>query len=124
MGSLESRFLRAQEMPLLVSLPWHLRTDGLEVRVRVTPKGGRDAIDGVEALSDGRQVLKARVRAAPEDGAANEGVRRLLAKALGLPASAVRLEAGATARLKTFLIAGEAEALAAELAALTGRTSP
>ena len=105
-------------------MPWRLRPDGVEIRVRVTPRGGRDAVEGVEALSDCSRVLKVRVRAVPEDGAANEGVRRLLAKALGLPSSAVRLEAGATARLKTFLIAGEAEALAAELAALTGRTSP
>jgi uncharacterized protein YggU (UPF0235/DUF167 family) len=98
-----------------------MRPEGLEVRVRVTPRGGRDAIDGIEALSNGRRVLKVRVRAVPEDGAANEAVRRLLAKALGLPASAVSLEAGATARLKTFLIAGEAEPLAAALAALTGQ---
>jgi len=75
----------------------------------------------VEALSDGRPVLKVRVRAAPEDGAANEGVRRLLAKALRRPASAVSLEAGATARLKTFFIAGEGEALARDMAALTGQ---
>lgn len=103
-----------------MSLPWRIRTEGLEVRVRVTPKGGRDAIDGVEALSDGKPVLKVRVRAAPENGAANESVRRLLAKALGRPASTVTLEAGATARLKTFLIAGEGEALAKDIAALTG----
>ncbi|WP_230530433.1 DUF167 family protein [Microvirga roseola] len=105
-------------------MPWRSRPDGLEVRVRVTPKGGRDAVDGVETLSDGRPVLKLRVRAAPEDGAANEAVRRLLAKTLKVPASAVSLETGATARLKTFSIAGEAEALAAALAALTGRTNP
>ncbi len=102
-------------------MPWRIRPEGLEVRVRVTPRGGRDAIGGIEALSDGRRVLKVRVRAVPEDGAANGAVRRLLAKALGLPASAVSLEAGATARLKTFLIAGEAEPLAAALAALTGQ---
>lgn len=89
--------------------------------MRVTPRGGRDAIDGVEALSDGRPVLKVRVRAAPEDGAANEGVRRLLAKTLRVPASAVTLEAGATARLKIFLIAGEGGALARDIAALTGQ---
>lgn len=88
--------------------------------MRVTPKGGRDAIGGVEALSNGQLVLKVRVRAAPEDGAANDGVRRLLAKALRLPASAVSLQAGATARLKTFLIAGDGEALARDIAALTG----
>ena len=89
----------------------------------MTPRGGRDAIEGVEALADGRPVLKVRVRAVPEDGAANEGVRRLLAKALGLPASAVRLEAGATARLKTFRDRRRRRRLlAASLAALTGRT--
>ena len=107
-----------------MALPWRTRPDGLEIRIRVTPRGGRDAIDGVETLSDGRPVLKVRVRAAPEDGAANEGVRRLLAKALRLPASAVSLESGATARLKTFSIAGEAEPLAARLAALTGHPHP
>jgi uncharacterized protein len=105
-------------------LPWRIHSEGLEVRVRVTPRGGRDTIDGVEPLSDGRPVLKVRVRAVPEDGAANEGVRRLLAKALRLPASAVSLEAGATARLKTFVISGDGQALAEALAAVTGRGSP
>lgn len=105
-------------------MAWRIRPDGLEMRVRVTPKGGRDAIDGLETLSDGRPVLKLRVRAAPADGAANESVRRLLAKALRLPASAVSLEAGATARLKTFVMTGDGEALAAALATLTGQTSP
>ncbi|WP_457091573.1 DUF167 family protein [Microvirga sp. P5_D2] len=105
-------------------MPWRIRSDGLEVRVRVTPRGGRDAVDGVEALSDGQPVLKVRVRAIPEDGAANEGVRRLLAKALKRPASTVRLEAGATARVKTFLITGEAEALARDIADLTGQARP
>ncbi len=105
-------------------MPWRSRPDGLEVTVRVTPRGGRDAVDGVETLSDGRPVLKVRVRAAPEDGAANEGVRRLLAKALGRPVSAVSLKAGATARLKTFLVAGEPERLASALAELTGRACP
>jgi uncharacterized protein YggU (UPF0235/DUF167 family) len=105
-------------------MPWRIRPDGLEVRVRVTPKGGRDAIDWIETLSDGRPVLKVRVRAAPEDGAANEGVRRLIAKTLRLPAFAVSLEAGATARLKTFVISGEGDMLAEALATVTGRESP
>jgi uncharacterized protein len=43
---------------------------------------------------------------------------------LRLPASAVRLEAGATAQLKTFVISGEGEALASALAAVTGRRDP
>jgi uncharacterized protein YggU (UPF0235/DUF167 family) len=103
---------------MAVDAAWRGREDGLEVRVRVTPRGGRDAIEGVEALADGRRILKVRVRAAPEDGAANEGVRRLLAKALGRPASAVTLEAGATARVKIFSVAGDAGPLASALAAL------
>jgi uncharacterized protein YggU (UPF0235/DUF167 family) len=51
----------------------------------------------------------------------DEGVRRLLAAALQVPASAVRLEAGSTSRLKTFLIAGDARALSGRLALLTGQ---
>jgi len=41
------------------------------VSVRLTPKGGRDSIDGVDTLADGTAVLKARVRAAPSEGEAN-----------------------------------------------------
>ncbi|MGO4707098.1 DUF167 family protein [Microvirga sp. 2MCAF38] len=107
----------------MADLPWLVRAQGLSLRVRVTPRGGRDAIEGVEALSDGSAILKVRVRVAPEDGAANEAVRKLLAKAFKIPASAVRLETGATARIKTFAVSGEPTALAAGLAALTGQIS-
>jgi uncharacterized protein YggU (UPF0235/DUF167 family) len=58
----------------------------------------------------------------PEDGAANEAVRRLLAKAIGCPASAVVLTAGATARTKTFTLAGDEGTLAAALASLAAQT--
>jgi uncharacterized protein len=68
--------------------------------VRVTPKGGRDAIDGWGADAEGRRFLKVRVSAAPAEGAANAAVVALLAKALGRPKSAVRIVAGDTARLK------------------------
>jgi uncharacterized protein YggU (UPF0235/DUF167 family) len=98
--------------------PWRVTPGGLEVRVRVTPKGGRDAIEGVERLADGRGTLKIRVRVAPENGAANEAVTRLLAKALGRPASASALVSGATARVKTIFVEGEGAALAARLAHL------
>jgi uncharacterized protein len=101
------------------AVPWRAVAGGLEIRVRVTPRGGRDGIEGVDALSDGRSVLKVRVRAAPEEGAANEAARRVLAKSLGLSASAVNLQAGATARVKMFRIVGDPARSAAALADLT-----
>ena len=89
--------------------------------MRLTPKGGRDAIDGVEQMADGRAVLKARVRAAPSEGEANAALIRLLAKTLEVPRRDVALTAGATARIKRLTIAGEAAALVAKLERLCAR---
>ena len=61
--------------------PWSVQPDGLIVTVRLTPKGGRDAVDGIETLSSGQTVLKLRVRAAPMEGQANAALARLLGKA-------------------------------------------
>lgn len=96
---------------------WRVAAEGIEVFVRASPKGGRDAVDGVAALADGRIVLKVRVRAAPEDGAATAAVLRVLASAAGVAPARVRLTAGATARLKTFHVAGEPAGLGAALEA-------
>lgn len=93
--------------------PWRRLSDGLAVRVRATPKGGRDAIDGVVAIGDGQCALKVRVRAAPADGAANDMLVRLLAGAVDVPRSSITLLQGAAARLKTFRIAGDPAKLAA-----------
>lgn len=87
----------------------------MAVTVRLTPKGGRDAIDGVETMSDGRAVLKARVRAAPSEGEANEALCRLLVKSLGVPLRDVALTAGATARIKRLTISGDGPTLVAAL---------
>jgi uncharacterized protein YggU (UPF0235/DUF167 family) len=62
--------------------------------LRVTP-GARS-----EGLAIGEGVLQAKVRAKPQDGAANEATLALLAQALGLAASRLRLLRGATARDK------------------------
>ncbi len=83
--------------------------------VRLTPKGGRDAIDGVERLADGQAVLKARVRAPASEGEANAALITLLAEALGVAARDVSLVAGVSARLKRLKIAGPGAALAATL---------
>lgn len=88
---------------------------GVTFRVRLTPKGGRDAIDGWAQASDGTFHLKARVRAAPEDGRANAALIELLAKTLGLARSALAIVSGEKARLKTIRAAGDTTALARRL---------
>ncbi len=95
--------------------PWALAAGGVSIAVRLTPKGGRDAIDGIETLSDGRAVLKARVRAAPSEGEANDALCRLIAKSMGVPPRDVALVAGATARIKRLLISGDGPTLIAAL---------
>ena len=95
--------------------PWTVAADGVLVDVRLTPRGGRDAIDGVERRADGRVVLKARVRAAPFEGEANAALCRLLAAALDVAPRQVTVAAGATARIKRIEIAGEAKGLAERL---------
>ena len=96
-------------------VPWIAVTGGVLVDVRLTPRGGCDAIDGVERRADGRVVLKARVRAAPFDGQANAALCRLLADALNVAPRQVAVVAGATTRVKRIEIAGEAKSLAERL---------
>ncbi len=100
--------------------PWAPRRDGLALTVRLTPKSARDALEGIEQLADGRAVLKVRVRAVPEAGAANAALIRLVAKSLAMPAGAISLETGATGRVKTLFLNGDAEALETRLLALLG----
>lgn len=92
---------------------------GVSFHVRLTPKGGRDALEGWAKASDGSPHLKARVRAVPEDGKANAALVSLLAEKLDVPKSAVRIASGATSRLKRVEIAGNGPALAARLENLT-----
>jgi len=87
--------------------PWTVVADGVIVDVRLTPRGGRDAIEGTERRADGRTVLKVRVRAAPSEGEANEALCRTIAKGLGIAPREVTLAGGATSRSKRIRIAGD-----------------
>lgn len=88
-------------------VPWRISTTGVSIALRVTPRGGRDGVDGIEQLADGRSVLKVRVRAIADGGEANRAVLVLLAKSLGVPKASVSLLSGATSRLKQVAIAGD-----------------
>lgn len=97
------------------ALCYRREADGIVLAVRLTPRAGRDSVDGVGALSDGRAVALARVRALPAEGEANAALIALIAKRLRLPRSAVTIAAGHGARLKQVRIAGDPDALAKEI---------
>ena len=99
--------------------PWRYSTAGISVALRVTPRGGRDGIDGIETLANGRNVMKVRVRAIAEGGEANRAVTELLAKALGVPKAKVRLLSGATSRQKQVAVDGDPKSLGEALRVLT-----
>src|ERR1700709_414821 len=87
--------------------PWRYSTQGISVALRVTARGGRDEIDGVETLANGRSVVKVRVRAIADGGEANRAVTELIAKALGVPKAKVRILSGTTSRLKQVAVDGD-----------------
>jgi uncharacterized protein YggU (UPF0235/DUF167 family) len=101
--------------------PWRYSTGGISVALRVTPRGGREGIEGVETLANGRSVVKVRVRAIAEGGEANRAVTGLLAKALGVPKARVRLLSGATLRLKQIAVDGDPKLLGDSLRKLTAK---
>ena len=101
-----------------MSTPWQVSSDHLRLSVRLTPNGGRDAIDGVETGSEGECYLKARVSVAPEKGKANKALIALIAKSIGIPKSALSLVSGETARKKILRIEGEPEDLIERLKAI------
>ena len=102
----------------LTAVPWQRTATGLRLIVRLTPRGGRDALGGVRQNQAGRAHLLARVSSPPVEGAANAALVRLIAKALGVAKSAVAITSGETARIKTLEIAGDPAILEQALKAL------
>lgn len=98
---------------------FRLVAGGAELRVRASPGASKDAVEGLGEDAAGQRFLKVRVRAVPEKGKANAAIEALIAKALGLPKSAVAIEKGETQRIKTVRISAD-PSIAAALAALTG----
>ncbi|MBI3433963.1 MAG: DUF167 domain-containing protein [Proteobacteria bacterium] len=92
--------------------------DGVTLAVRLTPRGGRDSLEGVQVLADGRRVIKARVAATASEGAANAALIALLARALAVAPRDVHIIAGQAARQKRIRVDGDGKALHARLTAI------
>src|ERR1044071_8167926 len=99
--------------------PWRYSTEGISVALRVTPRGGRDDIDGIETLANGRSVVKVRVRAIADGGEANRAVMELLAKVLSVSKARGKILSGMTSRLKQGAVDGYPKSLGDALRKLT-----
>lgn len=82
-------------------IPLYQKGNRVWITTRVMPGSSKDEI---KRGQDG--ILQLRVRAAPTKGRANEAARNLLANALGVPPTSVKLEQGAAARRKKWAIEG------------------
>jgi uncharacterized protein YggU (UPF0235/DUF167 family) len=87
----------------------------VRIRVRVVPRSSRESLE----VDDGGG-LRVRVSAAPEGGKANAAVCSVLAKALGVPKSAVRVVRGESARDKVLEVDGDDAAVTAALRGVIG----
>lgn len=100
--------------------PYTLHGDHVRLTVRLTPNGGRNAIEGTETNAAGEAYLKARVTTVPEKGKANKALVELLAKRLGIAKSALSVISGDTSRQKILRIEGDPEDLQKRLNELLG----
>jgi uncharacterized protein (TIGR00251 family) len=80
-------------------LPIQDHPSGLSFRIRVQPKSSRNEI--VSAQGD---ALKLKVTAPPVEGAANKACIEMLAKALGVPKSCLKINSGQASRTKTMFV--------------------
>ena len=87
---------RKQGAPIPPAWRWN---DGV-LAIRCDAEVGKPGIGGWRTGADGREELEVRVAEAPADGAANEAVAKLLAKALGVSRSKVAIISGLTSRNK------------------------
>ena len=98
---------------------WAPASGHVTLEVRVTPRGGRNAVEGLRADADGAPAVAVRVAAAPVDGTANDAVEAVVARWLGVPARDVEVTAGLAARDKRLRIDGDPVALIRKLQTLT-----
>jgi uncharacterized protein len=86
-------------------------SESVVLEVQVVPRASRERLG--PRLGDGR--LKVQLTAPPVEGEANQALVRLLARTLGIGASAIELVRGETGRKKTLRLTGASPAAIAAL---------
>jgi uncharacterized protein len=89
--------------------------------IRVTPRSAKPGIGDWRVGADGREELEVRVAEAPADGAANDAIVKLLARALGVSRSELSIISGAASRHKRIAIPFDAAEARGRLRAEKGR---
>jgi hypothetical protein len=92
------------------ALELSLARDGVAFWIHVTPRSRHPRVGGTH---DG--ALRVQVDAPPVEGRANAACRRALARALGVTAAAVELDAGAKGRRKRVRVSGDTQAVETRL---------
>ena len=88
-------------------LQYSVQNGDLVFRVQVVPRASRS-----EVVGEHNGALRVRLAAPPVDGAANDELRRLLARIFNVPRSSIQLVSGQGSRTKQIRIAGvDGEAL-------------
>ena len=103
---------------------WGVVTGGVRLAVRVSPRGGRNAVEGLVVDADGRPQIGVRLAAAESGGAANDAVEATLARWLGVRPSEVEVTSGSTVRAKEVTVDGDPIALCRRLQTLTAAKVP
>jgi uncharacterized protein (TIGR00251 family) len=97
--------------------PFSATAAGVRVALRAAPRAKRERIEGIEPDGKGGVRLRVAVTAPPVDGAANEAIIRLLAKAWDVPRGSIAVTAGGSGRDKLILVSGDPAVLLPRLRA-------
>lgn len=91
--------------------PWlKSAKDGVYLTLHAQPGAKHTAFRGLHG-----EAVKVAVQQAPQDGKANRAIEKFLARALALPASAVKVVSGESSRSKRVFIEGDAEVVSLRL---------
>lgn len=84
-----------------IEIPYRRTGNGITIEVKVEPRSSKRGISGVMG-----SVLKVKLTAPPVEGAANEQLVEVIAEALGVRKTDVRIIRGSSSKLKVVEVRG------------------